>query len=78
VQFLVEAVTLSFIGGIIGLGAGLSVIQLLTNAFGWSMTLPLSAVVVAVGTSATIGIVFGFFPARRAARMDPITALRHE
>jgi putative ABC transport system permease protein len=78
IQFLVEAMTLSIIGGIIGLGAGFSVIQVLTSAFGWSMTLPVSAIVVAVGTSATIGIVFGFFPARRAARMDPITALRHE
>jgi putative ABC transport system permease protein len=78
VQFLVEAVTLSIIGGVFGIGVGLGVIKVLTSALGWTMTLPLSAVIVAVGTSATIGIVFGFFPARRAARLDPITALRHE
>jgi putative ABC transport system permease protein len=78
VQFLVEAVTLSIIGGVFGIGVGLGVIKLLTSALGWTMTLPLSAVIVAVGTSATIGIVFGFFPARRAARLDPINALRHE
>ena len=42
------------------------------------MTLPVSAIFVAFGTSAAIGIAFGFFPARRAAKMDPITALRHE
>ncbi|MGK4002005.1 ABC transporter permease [Sorangium sp. So ce1036] len=78
VQFLVEAITLSVIGGVMGLGAGLGLIQILAGALGWSMTLPPSAIVVAVGTSAAIGIVFGFFPARRAARLDPIQALRHE
>ncbi|AUX25885.1 multidrug ABC transporter substrate-binding protein [Sorangium cellulosum] len=78
VQFLVEAITLSVIGGVMGLGVGLGLIQILAGALGWSMTLPPSAIVVAVGTSAAIGIVFGFFPARRAARLDPIQALRHE
>ncbi len=78
VQFLVEAITLSVIGGLMGLGAGLVVIKVLAGALGWNMTLPVSAIVVAVGTSAAIGIVFGFFPARRAARLDPINALRHE
>ncbi|WP_438005531.1 ABC transporter permease [Sorangium sp. So ce321] len=78
VQFLVEAITLSLIGGLMGLGAGLGLIKIFAAALGWSMTLPASAIVVAVGTSATIGVVFGFFPARRAARQDPITALRHE
>jgi putative ABC transport system permease protein len=57
---------------------GVGLISLLTSALGWSMELPLSAVAMAVGTSAGIGIIFGFLPARRAARMDPITALRHE
>ena len=50
----------------------------IAGALDWNMGLPLDAVVMAVGTSAAIGIVFGFFPARRAARMDPINALRHE
>ena len=78
VQFLVEAVTLSLFGGLVGLAVGLGLIRVLIDALGWSMELPLSAVAMAIGTSAGIGIIFGFLPARRAARMDPITALRHE
>jgi putative ABC transport system permease protein len=78
VQFLVEAVVLCVIGGLFGLGVGVGLMLLLSDALGWSMELPLPAVVAAVGTSGLIGIVFGFFPARRAARLDPIEALRHE
>jgi len=78
VQFLVEAVVLSLIGGILGLGLGLGLISVLTQALGWSMELPLSAVIAALGTSGGIGVVFGFFPARRAAQLDPIVALRNE
>jgi putative ABC transport system permease protein len=78
VQFLVEAVTLSAMGGLLGIGCGLGAIYLLTGALGWKMDVPLLAVVAAVGVSGTIGIVFGFLPARRASRLDPITALRHE
>jgi putative ABC transport system permease protein len=78
VQFLVEAVTLSIIGGLFGLAFGVGLITLLSKALGWSMSLPLNAVIAAVGTSGAIGIVFGFFPARRAAQLDPIVALRHE
>jgi putative ABC transport system permease protein len=78
VQFLVEAVTLSAMGGVLGIGCGLSAIYLLAGALGWKMDVPLLAVVAAVGVSGTIGIVFGFLPARRASRLDPINALRHE
>ena len=78
VQFLVEAVVLSLIGGLFGLLLGLGVIRLLTQALGWAMELPLPAVIAAVGTSGGIGIVFGFFPARRAARLDPIVALQSQ
>ena len=78
VQFLVEAVVLSLIGGLTGLLLGLGVIRVLTQALGWAMELPLSAVIAALGTSGGIGIVFGFVPARRAARLDPIVALKNE
>ena len=78
VQFLIEAVVLSLIGGIAGLATGFTTVAVLSKALGWSMSLPLSAVIMAFGTSAAIGVVFGFLPARRAAALDPIDALRHE
>ncbi len=77
-QFLIEAITLSFIGGLLGILAGMGLIQLLASLLDWKMRLPLDAVALAVGTSGAIGIIFGFFPARRAAGLDPIFALRNE
>jgi putative ABC transport system permease protein len=77
-QFLVEAVTLSILGGLVGTLVGIAAIAGIARALGWAMTVPVPAVVTAFLTSAAIGIVFGYLPARRAARMDPITALRQE
>mgnify|MGYP000173938541 CR=1 FL=1 len=77
-QFLVEAIVLSLIGGLIGialgLGFGLIGAQMLQIPF----TPNAGVILLAFGFSAAVGVVFGFFPARRAARMDPIEALRHQ
>jgi putative ABC transport system permease protein len=77
-QFLVEAVTLTLLGGMLGLGLAAALVVIGKKTLGWAMTLGPAAVVVAVGTSLTIGIIFGFLPARRAALVEPIEALRHE
>lgn len=77
-QFLVEAVVLSLFGGIIGILAGLGFAALATAGMRLPFILDPTIVLIAFGFSALVGIVFGYFPARRAARMDPIEALRHE
>ena len=77
-QFLVEAVALALIGGVAGALVGIGVITGLSEALEWSMKLDPTALTVAVLTSGLTGIAFGFFPARRAAALDPIVALRHE
>ena len=78
-QFLVEAVVLSLAGGLVGIAVGLGVSQgLLTFFFQWPMSVPLDAVVIAVGFAAATGIFFGFYPARKAAQLDPIESLRFE
>lgn len=77
-QFLVEAVVLALIGGLAGALSGVGLIRLLGAALEWPMKLDPAALTVAIVTSALTGIAFGFFPARRAARLDPIVALRRE
>lgn len=77
-QFLVEAVVLSLFGGVVGIILGLSLAWFATRAMGVPFTVDVSIVLVAFAFSALVGIVFGYFPARRAARLDPIEALRHE
>jgi putative ABC transport system permease protein len=77
-QFLVEAVVLALIGGIAGAVVGIGAIRALADGLDWPMKLDPVALGVAVATSAATGIAFGFFPARRAAGLDPIVALRHE
>ena len=77
-QFLVEAVTLSLIGGIIGIVLGISGSNAISYLAEWRTVLAPEAVVLAFGFSAAIGIFFGFYPARKASRLDPIEALRYE
>lgn len=77
-QFLVEAVVLSSIGGIIGIVLGIGVTAIVTNAFDIPFIFNQSIVIIAFFFSTIVGIVFGYFPARKAAKMNPIDALRHE
>ena len=78
VQFLVEAIVLSLLGGIAGVALSFLAVLGLEKLIGFPMRIELGALVVALVTSTAIGVVFGFFPARRAARLDPIQALGRE
>ncbi|MBP9863920.1 ABC transporter permease [Patescibacteria group bacterium] len=77
-QFLMEAVSLTFIGGMMGVLLGWGIAWAATTFAGLTTTISLSSVLLAFGVSAGIGIVFGFYPAYRAARLNPIEALRYE
>lgn len=77
-QFLVEATTLSAIGGLIGIILGLGGATIVAAVAHWPLIISIEAILLGVTFSAIVGIVFGYYPARRAARLDPIEALRHE
>ncbi len=78
VQFMVEATVLSLLGGLIGIAIGLSLAGLASLTLDIPFAPDPAVILLAVGFSALIGVVFGFFPALRGARLDPIEALRHE
>jgi putative ABC transport system permease protein len=77
-QFLTEAVTLSCMGGVVGILFGIGVSTLITNMAGWAVLISPISIVAAVVFSTAVGIFFGYYPARKAARLDPIEALRYE
>jgi ABC-type antimicrobial peptide transport system permease subunit len=77
-QFLVEAVVLSLIGGALGIIFGRGASYLVTLFLGWPILISPLAILAAVVFSMAVGIFFGFYPARKAARLDPIEALRYE
>jgi putative ABC transport system permease protein len=77
-QFLIEATTLATIGGAIGVGLGVGAAHMIARAAGWPSLVAPQAIAVAVIFSALVGIFFGFYPAQRAAKLDPIEALRRE
>ncbi len=78
VQFLVEAITLSLIGGVIGIVLGLGASRAISYMAEWRTLVAPEAIALAFGFAAAVGIFFGFYPARKAARLDPIEALRYE
>jgi putative ABC transport system permease protein len=78
VQFLVEALVLATLGGLLGSALGVGAIVAFAYTLDWQMRLDVASLVVALVTSTTVGLVFGFFPARRAARLDPVLALARE
>jgi putative ABC transport system permease protein len=77
-QFLIEAVTLSSVGGVIGIICGIGASKALSAYANWPTLISISSVAIAFLFSAAVGIFFGFYPARKAAALDPIEALRYE
>ncbi len=77
-QFLVEAVTLCLLGGLIGTALGAAAAAIIANAAQWPVLIAPSVIALALGAAAATGIIFGYFPARRAAGLNPIEALRSE
>jgi ABC-type antimicrobial peptide transport system permease subunit len=77
-QFLVEAVVLCLLGGLMGILLGRGVAELVHGLLGWPIELSLPAIIAAVGVSVGVGVIFGYYPAWKASRLDPIEALRFE
>ena len=77
-QFLVEALSLSLIGGLIGIGLGLAGAYGISYFAEWHLLIQPEAILIAFSFAGTVGIFFGFYPARKASRLDPIEALRYE
>src|SRR5713101_2787492 len=78
IQFLFEAITISVVGGLIGVIGGIGFSRLVAVKAGWPIVVSVESILLAFGVAAFIGVFFGFYPARKASRLDPIDALRYE
>ncbi|MGZ4090950.1 MAG: ABC transporter permease, partial [Bacteroidia bacterium] len=78
VQFMIESIFISFIGGLIGIGLGIMISTLVAKFGGWPVTITFFSIILGFLFSAVIGMFFGWYPARKAARLNPIEALRFE
>ena len=77
-QFLVESIVICMLGGLLGIAVGHGLSVLMTVLMNWPSSISYGAIILAVGVSAAVGVVFGYYPAWKAARLDPIEALRYE
>jgi putative ABC transport system permease protein len=77
-QFVIEAVLISFAGGLLGLVAGFGMAELIALLAGWSTIVTVRSIILAFVVSISVGLVFGIFPAVKAARLDPVEAIRYE
>ena len=77
-QFVTESIAVSAVGGVFGVFLGVVTTQAIAIHFGWQIPVRPGVIVVAIGFSALVGIVFGLYPARKASLLDPIEALRYE
>jgi putative ABC transport system permease protein len=77
-QFLIEAVVLSLAGGVLGMSLGLAASVALAELAGWPVIVSPAMILTACGVSGAVGVFFGYYPAYKASRLDPIEALRHE